>query len=395
MELNFIQSAEKQKIVNLEKNLQVLKEQLKTSSIAFGNKLLNESDNLETKELVRSELINNWKNNLSDRKNKTDKILKIKSTREREQQLKNLHAETENIIETKNKSIEKLKAEFSFLAYKNHREDFSEVIERLPELSKIEANIIAEKNKIDSRKLETQEKGFFQNFIPTVQNILSKGKVSSSENKLKKIIFKNSEKIFSDEDFESLCNIIDELPDDLAKHISQIKKLITLKTTAEQKLLEIQQEENLVKETLKKLEDFDNSKTNMSVLMKEIEILDEKIEANNILTCDNCVDKFFDQSGHKLKEFEGNLYTKEIANIGNLRKKCFVGKIEIQIAEFENEIKLLEKKIQTNAEKITRAEKQIKTLTDEIETTQNKNSETQLSITDFKNEIDNLKAKIE
>lgn len=224
MDLNFLHSAEKQKISELEKNLQDLKENLHEASVAFGTKLLNEADKSETKLLLRNELIDNWTNNLESRKNKTDSILKIKSILEKKQQLKSLQSETENLISTKTKKIEKLKSEFAFLAYKNYRDDFPEVIERLPELSKLEAEIEVEKSKIYNRKQESETKGFFEKLMPTVKNILSQGKVSSSEGKIKKLLQQNSNELFSEEDFENLCEMMDELPDDLVEIISEIKR---------------------------------------------------------------------------------------------------------------------------------------------------------------------------
>lgn len=396
MDFNFMQGTEKQKISELEKNLQILKETLKATSVAFGNKLLNESENFETKELIRDELIDNWTCDVENRKKNTDIILKIKSTIEREQHLKNLLKETQNLIVSKEKNISKSRADFAILAYKNHREEFAETIGRIPEVSQLEAEIEEEKSKIDSRIAENTQKGLFEKFIPAVKNLLSQGKVSSTESKLKKLVREKSGDIFSDDDFDYLFEIIDEVPQDLSAIVSDLKEAKSVKISATAKLKEIKQELGSIEGIFAELGVSKNSRGRISELMQEIKILDEQIENTALLASNICVDNFFDAEGNPTSEStSGNIYAKQIANIADLRKKCFVADINIELAKHENEVKELEKKIQNNLDKIAKNQKQIQNLNDEITTAEDQNSDMNLSIQDLQKEMESLRAKIE
>lgn len=389
-----MQSPEKQKISELEQNLQVLKETVTAMSVAFGTKLLNESARPEARELIREELINNWNKDVAARKQNTDSILKIKTTLEREQQLQGLKSETENLLRSKEKEINSLKAEFALRAYQNHREDFADEIERLPELSQLEAQIEAEKNKIDNRNAENEQKSFFEKFMPAIKNILSRGKVSSTENKVKKIVKEKNDELFSDEDFDSLCELIDELPADLGEIVGQLKDAKAIRTSAGTKLDEIKSDIASVDTALSEMNALNDSKTKISSLMQEIKILDDKIENTAILACNTCVDKFFTPEGQAITDNNG-VYSEQIKKIGDIRKKYYVAELNIDLTQRQQESVDLQRKIQNNIEKIEKMQKQIKNLNDEIVVAENQNNDMNLSIQDLENEMQNLRSKIE
>lgn len=393
MDLNFLQGSGMQKLTDLEKNLQNFKETLKSSSVSFGSRLLNDSKKEETRVLLTDELIKNWNTNLDARKNKTDIIIKIKNIIERKEQLERLCSETKKIISTQIKEIDSLKKDFSFQSYKNHKEDFADEIAQIPELETLEAKIQEEKAKIADRDSESKERSIFEKFMPTVKNLFSKTKLSSNEKKIKKLIYENSSQLFSDEDFENMGELLDELPEDLSTIISNINEAKRLKRSSEAKLEEIKSDIASSEQILSDMDALKNHKQEINKIMKEIEQLDGKIETSALLASNFCVDLFFDANGKEIKRPD-NEYADQIKSIATLRKKCFETAISIDIVKRNAEISNLEKKIQDNIDKINKDKKQIQNLYDDIAQAENINSDMQLFIKDLEAEIKDLEEKI-
>lgn len=390
-----MQDGGSQKISQLEKELKVLKESLKSASVAFGTKLLNNSAQSKTETFVTEGLLETWLNDIHKRKEQTETILKIKNVLDRKEQLKTLNSEVTKIVTTKEKNIQKLKKSFVLLAYENHRDEFNDIIKRLPEVSKLEEKIEMEKEKIARLDFESEDKNFLDKIMPSVKSLFSKTKVSSTKRKLKKTLQKNISEIFSDDDFDNLCEMVDELPEDLAEVISLIKEDKESKNLASLKLSELENDAQANDERLKNLDALNNSKKQISNLMQEIKVLDSKIEDTAILSCENYVASFFDSDGEPLgKEEISEQYKTQLTEIGELKRKLFNAKLNIDIAKCEKEITGLDNKLKANLNKIDRNKKQIENLSTEIKIAQSANADFRSTIADYEKEISSIRGKL-
>lgn len=395
MKLKFIQSADEQKVSDLEKNLQTITERLKIANVTFGTKILNDSSKTENTQNVENELLQSWIANMEERKVHTKVVLEIENTIERKRQLSNLQKETEQIIKNKEKNIFELKGDFALSAYKNHREYFEEILAKLPEISQIEDEIETEQTKINLRMAESEKANLFGKFMPSVKNIFSKGTVNLKLNKLDKTIRKNYNNLFSEEDFENLYKMPEELPEDLQKIIFKLKENTKAKKSAKEKLEELQGNFNENDKVLLDLEAKTNSKKRIYELMKKIEVLDTKIEKAALTASNNIVDTFFDENGASISETELPADKAENINeIAKIRRELFEAKIKVELAKKENEIITIQKKLDLNLKKIARAETQIENLNDKISLAQNDNVSFQESIESLNAEIKTLQEKL-
>lgn len=396
MELKFMPSSVDQKISALEKEQKVIQETLRASSIAFGTKLLNDASAGTARQFVTEELLTSWMKDVQERKNCTDTILNIKNILERQEQLKTLIAEANKMIASKDKEIQKLKDSFALSAYQNHRDEFADALERIPEISQLEEQIEHEKNKIETLSTETAEKtGFFDKIMPGVKTMFSKNKVNSAENKLKKVVQQQSGALFSDADFENLYTMTEELPTDLCDIIANLKMATETRLSASSKISELEAETKANNEKLSSLDALSDSKKKIASLMEKIKGLDAKIENTAFFSCEKYVNNFFDNDGETVSSDDGeNPYENQVNNIGALRRKCFNADIAIGIAKCENEIDMLNGKISFNTNRIERNKKQVENLTNEITADEAANADLQLSLSDFTAKVDSLKSQL-
>lgn len=395
MGFKLIQDDGNQKISQLEKELKNLQEALKSTSIALGTKLLNTSAKSKNDTFVTEGLLTTWLNDVQKRKEQTEAILKIKNELARKEQLKALNTEITKLINTKEKNIQKLKKTFVLLVYENHRDEFTEAIKRVPEVSLLEEKIEKEKAKIEGLDGENEGENFFDKIMPSVKSFFSKTKVSSTEGKLKKVLQKNLGEIFSDDDFDSLCEMVDELPEDLAEVIRSLKKDKETKNIASVKLSELKNDAMANDKKLESLDALNNSKKQISNLMQEIKILDSKIEDTAIVSCENYLASFFDADGEPLSKEELSVkYTQQLKEIGELKRKCFNAGLNIDIAKCEKEIAELENKLKANLNKIERNKKQIENLSTEIKIAENANVDFRSTISDYETEIVSIQERL-
>ena len=395
MELKFMQNSASQKISALEKELKALKETLKAASVALGTKLLSVSENATPQNYVSEELLSTWKNCVEERKTCTENILSIKNILEHKEHSEKLIQETKKMINAKDKEIQKLKDAFALSVYQNHREEFAQAVERLPEISKLEEHIANERTKIDGLSSEKSQKGgFFDKLMPSVKTLVAKRKMSSAENKLKKLVQEQSGQLFSDEDFENLYAMADELPPDLQTHISSLKVAVESREAALSKKAELENDAKTADEKLTSLDALTDSKKQIKTLMQQIDKLDAKIENTALCCCENYVNRFFSTDGDNVDaEQSDSAYKNAIDEIGQLRRKCVNADIFLEVAKCESEIELLNGKIKHNINRIDNNKAQIARLTNEIDTNEQANEELQLSISDFNAKIDALKQK--
>lgn len=395
--MNFSPNPHKQKIADMEKELQVLDQSLRASSITLGTKILTDASKHDEKLGVSDDILRTWNNAITDRKHATDTILTIKATVERREQLKQLGNDAKKLISGKQAEIKKLRNDFAWAMYTNHQAEMPDMAEKVPEITKLEEQIAAEKAKINDISTESENANFFAKFVPTVKTLFSKSKISTTEMQLKKLVQDNSETLFSDDKLEYFASLTNgEIAEDLARMANELITANSLIASAELKLKDVNDETAENAEKLSQLDVKGNDKQHVAELMKTIKDLDESIENTAILTCNNVLNVFFDGDGKKI--FDGEIdspYTQQMTDIAGIRRECFEKRIAVEIEKQTDAIRKLQEKVSANTAKIQKAEEQKKALNNTISSCENENTNLKTDISKLNDTIAELKARLE
>lgn len=394
MEFTFGQTQEKQKITELEKALNTLQTKITSEHIALGARLFNLVKENSPEVHIEQSVFNSWLALVTERKEHTDTILHIKTALERKDQLKALSSESKKLLSQKSAEVKKLKEDFTLLVYQNHKEDFLEAIQQVPDIAKLEAEIETEKTKITGLSDKTEKATFFNKFIPTIQTFLSKGKVSTSEFKLKKLIQESAQAIFSDQDFVSLMEMSQELPNDIQEILANLKTTQETQTSISEKLKDIEAEENQNNSILESYNALSDSKKRLSELAGLIKNLDARVEALELHEGETCVHAFFDSEGLSLTDGVTHTFHQHISAIGELLREVQHTKTQIAILSKTIDLKNLEEKRKNTRSKIEKWQKQIHDLQAHIAEAEKNEQDYTKSIATMQEHIDTLGLKL-